>query len=375
MISLHPGTSKITEAAASGVGTGNAPVKIAGTGNAGAKNARPANDAGAASAKTWKQRLRSNRWRLVVLLLIVAYFIWLDQRVKVRPDHAFLILFIVVLVLRQAKAFLRDWSPFIGAWIVYDMMRGVADDLRARVWVEGLYNLEVKLFGWLSHGEAPPIYSITFQENHAGSFIKGLLDNVSSTCYAMHMGAPLILGWILWHTAHDRRLFYKFAVCFTVVNLLGFATFLSLPAAPPWYVAEYGFAQPPAEFKGHGAGSLINFDEKVGFPLFENLYRRMNPNRFAAFPSLHASYALLVFIFALRRYRWKALPAVLYPIGMSVGAVYLVHHYIVDLIAGYAYVAMALLLGEKVIYPRLFGRWEARRNAQWAARGASPEVR
>ena len=323
--------------------------------------------------KSWGDRVRQQRWRIVVLLLVVAYFVWLDQRVKVRPDHAFVILLIVVLVLGQAKAFLRDWSPFIGAWIIYDMMRGVADDLRSRVVVEELYRWEVKLFGWLTHGEAPPIYSLTFQAKHAGSWVVDFLDNLSSTCYAMHMGAPLIVGWVLWHTMNNRRLFYRFVICFTLINILGFSTYLAMPTAPPWYVAEYGFAQPPAEFKGHGAGSLINFDEKIGFPLFENLYRRMNPNRFAALPSLHAAYALFVCVFLIKRYRWKGLPAVLYPLGMSIGAVYLVHHYILDLLAGYLVVGIAIPVGEKLIYPRLFGKWEARERAkELAASGVSP---
>lgn len=322
-----------------------------------------------AGGGSWSARLQTQRWRLIVLGLVLAYFIWLDQHVKLRPDHAFLIFFIVMLVMRQARTFLRDWSPFVGAWIVYDMMRGIADDLRPRVAVEWLYNVEVRLFGWLTHGEAPPIYSLTFQQEHAGAWFIGLLDSVSSACYAMHMGAPIILAWVLWHTAQDRRLFYKFVVCFTMINIIGFSMFIAMPTAPPWYVAEYGFAQPPAEFKGHGAGSLINFDQKIGFPLFENLYRRMNPNRFAAFPSLHAAYSLFVCIFAMKHYRWKALPVALYPLGMSVGAVYLVHHYIIDVLAGYAVVGVALLLGLRGIYPRMFGRWEAR---QAAAGGSGP---
>ena len=312
----------------------------------------------------WRDLLLKNRYRVVVLLIIVTYFIWLDQRVKVRPDHAFLALFVVVLLLRQTKAFLRDWSPFIGAWVVYDLMRGVADDIRTRVCVEGLYQVEKKLFGWLTHGEAPAIYSLTWQANHEHSPLKRFLDNMSSTCYAMHMCAPLILGWIFWHTTHNRRLYYKFALCFTMLNILGFSTYLALPTAPPWYVAEYGYAQPPAEFKGHGAGSLINFDKEIGYPLFENLYGRMNPNRFAAFPSLHAAYSLFVCIFAIRRWGRRGWISVLYPLGMAIGAVYLVHHYIVDLLAGYIFVGAAIWLGERLIYPRLFGKWEARRAAE-----------
>lgn len=304
--------------------------------------------------------MQAQRWRILVLAVLVAYFIWLDQRVKLRPDHAFLIFLVVVLMLGRAKAFLRDWSPFIGAWVVYDMMRGIADDLRPRVVVEGLYRMEVRLFGWMTGGEAPPIYSLTFQARHAGSVIKKVLDNLSSTCYAMHMGAVIILAWVLWHTARDRRLFYHFAVCFTVLNILGFSTFLAMPTAPPWYVHEHGFAQPTADFKGAGAGSLINFDKEIGFPLFENIYRHMNPNHFAAFPSLHAAYATMFFIFLWRRFGKRALPALIYPIGVSVGAVYLVHHYVIDVLAGYVYCGAALLIGDRLIYPLLFRKWEAR---------------
>ncbi len=318
----------------------------------------------------WTERLRTQRWRIVVLLLLIAYFVWLDQRIKVRPDHAFLIFLIVVLLLRQAKAFLRDWSPFIGAWIIYDLMRGIADDLRSRVVVEELYRLEVKLFGWLTHGEAPAIYSLTFQANHAGSRWISFLDNLSSGCYAMHMGAPLLVAWVLWHTTNSRRMFYRFVLSFTLINIMGFSFYLGMPTAPPWYVAEYGFVQPPAEFKGHGAGSLINFDEKIGFPLFENVYRRMNPNRFAALPSLHAAYSLFVCIFLIRRYRWKGVPSVLYPLGMGIGAVYLVHHYIVDLLLGYLIVGIAIVVGDRLLYPRLFRRWEARQRARELAAAA-----
>ncbi len=298
----------------------------------------------------WR-RAGGQRWKVFVFLLLVAYFVWLDQHVKVRPDHAFLIFLIVVLVLREAKAFLRDWSPFIGAWIVYDMMRGIADDLRPRVCVEGLYRLEVSLFGWLTGGEAPPLYSIVFQEKYRDSFFKSFLDVFCSSCYAMHMGAVLMVAWVLWHLTRYRALFYRFAIAFTIMNLLGFSTFLAIPTAPPWYVAEYGFVQPPAEFKGHGAGSLVNFDERIGFPLFENLYKRMNPNRFAAFPSLHAGYALFVFVFLLKRFGKKALPAATYPLGVSIGAVYLVHHYVVDVVAGWIYAGLAIVATNRLVWP------------------------
>jgi formylglycine-generating enzyme required for sulfatase activity len=302
-------------------------------------------------------------WRLAVLLLIIAYFVQIHQVMRVRPDHAFLSLLVLALVLKNAKAFLRDWSPFIASWVAYDLMRGIADDLAPRVHISGPYQLELKMFGPLFGGQIPSFWFLDWQSRIDGTALKHVLDGLASTCYALHMAAPLLLAWVLWHTVKDRPMFYRFVIAFTVTTWAAYATYLLYPAAPPWYVRDYGFVQPDAAFRGAGAGTMAAFDKDLGFPLFESVYKHLNPNKFAAVPSLHAAFPTLILYFSLRRFGRKAWPVALFPAGVFFSAVYLNHHYIIDLLLAILYVAGAVWLQERVLFPLLVEKRNPLRRA------------
>ena len=72
------------------------------------------------------------------------------QLVAARPDQAFVVLLLIVIVFRggrEASTFLIDWSPFLIFVMLYDMMRGVAPMFYSRVHVAEPYDLEVLLLG------------------------------------------------------------------------------------------------------------------------------------------------------------------------------------------------------------------------------------
>ncbi|MBK8231378.1 MAG: phosphatase PAP2 family protein [Candidatus Eisenbacteria bacterium] len=301
------------------------------------------------------------RWRLLVLGLLVLYFIQIDNLMKVRPDHAFLSLLVVALVLGNARRFLLDWSPFIALWIAYDFMRGVVDDLAGKINIAAPYLLEQRLFAGLFGGQIPNFAWVELQQAHASAGWKKALDSFTSGLYAMHMAMPILLAWIFWNTLRDRRMFYRFMVSFSIVTWTSFATYFVYPAAPPWYVKDFGFVQPEPSFKGAGAGNLIAADRWIGIPLFESVYKHLNPNKFAAIPSLHSAFPLLILIFCLKRFGRRAWPVAIYPLGVWFSAVYLDHHYLIDIILAWVYVAVGTLLGERVIFPALFERGPMRR--------------
>lgn len=301
------------------------------------------------------------RWRLLVLGLLVLYFIQIDNLMKVRPDHAFLSLLVVALVLGNARRFLIDWSPFIALWIAYDFMRGVVDDLAGKINIAAPYLLEQRLFAWLFGGQIPNFAFVELQQANAQAAWKKALDSFTSGLYAMHMAMPILLAWIFWNTLRDRRMFYRFMVSFSIVTWTSFATYFVYPAAPPWYVKDFGFVQPEPSFKGAGAGNLVAADRWIGIPLFESVYKHLNPNKFAAIPSLHSAFPLLILIFCLKRFGRKAWPVAIYPLGVWFSAVYLDHHYLIDIILAWVYVAVGTLLGEMVIFPALFQRGPLRR--------------
>jgi inositol phosphorylceramide synthase catalytic subunit len=300
-------------------------------------------------------------WRLVVLGLLVLYFIQIDNLMKVRPDHAFLSLLIVALVLGNARRFLLDWSPFIALWVAYDFMRGIVDDLAGKIHILGPFRLEQALFSRIFGGQIPNFWWLQVQAAHAREGWKRVLDATTSGFYAMHMSAPILLGWVFWNTLRDRRIFYRFMLAFSLTTWTSFLTYMLFPSAPPWYVHDFGFIQPEPSFKGAGAGNLVSADRWIGIPLFESVYKHLNPNKFAAIPSLHSAFPLIILIFCLKRFGKRAWPVALYPLGIWFSALYLDHHYLIDITLAWCYVAVCVTVSERWLYPALFVRGPLRR--------------
>ena len=314
------------------------------------------------------QNLRSQQWKVYVFIGIIVYFILVNQVIRLRPDHAFLALMILVLLMGKdrAKRFLIDWLPFVIFWIGYDMMRGVADQVRGKISVFLPYILEYDIFGNFFGNTIPAWYFQTWQTLHDGSVIKAFFDVMGGLFYTLHFGLPLILGWLFWHTTDDRKMFYRFIWTMTILNFSALATFMLYPAAPPWYVMGYGFGQPPhTDFWGLGAGALINVDKMIRADLFLTLWGRFNPNHFAAVPSLHGAYPLAVAAFTYIKFRKKFWLMILYPIGVWFSAIYLNQHYIIDLLLGAGYLGIAYIISDRLLVPHVFSRfvdWAPMRN-------------
>lgn len=141
-------------------------------------------------------------------------------------------------------------------------------------------------------------------------------------------------------------MYLHFALVFLLVNLIGFAIYYIHPAAPPWYVAKYGFdfiQGTPGDVAGLG-----RFDQMTGIGIFDGLYAR-NSNVFAAIPSLHSSYMLIAFIYSLkaRCANWTRVLFAFITIGIWFTAVYSSHHYLIDVMLGIATAIVGTLLFEK----------------------------
>jgi hypothetical protein len=313
---------------------------------------------------TWTElrhhlRHPDHKWKIYVLLGVLAYFVAINQIIKVRPDHIFLalVLFSFVLGKQRARRFLVDWLPFVLFWIGYDMMRGIADSVRGTIHVVEPYRWELALFG--QFGEIPPFIMQQWREAIAWPWLRKFIDVLAANFYTAHFAVPLLLGWVFWHTTNDRPMFYKFVYTLTVLNVLALLTFMAYPAAPPWYVYHYGFAPPESDagFWAISAGNLVDVDHLLGFKFFATLWDSFNANHFAAVPSLHGAYPIVLSFFAFKKFRWNPWLLSLYPAAVWFAAVYLNHHYVIDLIIGGFYVIAAYFIATKLAYPALFARF------------------
>ncbi|MHA2275172.1 MAG: phosphatase PAP2 family protein [Candidatus Kariarchaeaceae archaeon] len=251
----------------------------------------------------------------------------------------FIVLGIIVAAITKQKSFFKDWVPFLILWFTYDLMRSIADDHK-HINVVPIYDLEHDLFGWMFGGEIPAFWAQNYQH--------WILSAVAAFYYTMHMVTPIIVGSVIYYKSDDREKFKEFSYAFLMTSYMALITFALYPVAPPWYIwnegAGYNFDQ-PTELVGipGSAAGLIEVDRLIGMPVFSKFYGRFNTNPYAALPSLHAAYAFISAFYTIEKYGWKRTWwIVIYPIGVMASAVYLNHHFVVDLILGIIYVVVSI---------------------------------
>jgi membrane-associated phospholipid phosphatase len=245
---------------------------------------------------------------------------------------------------KGTRRFITGFSIFIVYWILYDYMKAFPNYRFADVHIASIYHAEKNIFGIASQGSI--LTPNEWWQLHSNTF----LDVMCGFFYLCWIPLPLVFAVYLFYT--NRMQFLHFALIFLLVNLLGFVVYYVCPAAPPWYVQLHGFELQP-HTPGNTAG-LIKFDQFFQVTIFQNLYAK-GSNVFAAMPSLHSAYPLIVLVFALRTKSlfFKVLAAIVTP-GIWFAAVYTGHHYIVDVLAGILCAATGILLYERVLCRRYF---------------------
>jgi len=220
--------------------------------------------------------------------------------------------------------------PYLLYALVYDSMRWYADYIRSPiVHVHEPYDFDLHWFG--IHGLTPN----EWLQRHTSA----PLDLVCGLAYTpmFFIGESVLLS-IYFIAKGKMRRAERFTWIFVISNLIGFACYYIYPAAPPWYVSDHGFA---VDLSVHASpAGAIRFDHLIGIPLMQGFYGK-SADVFGAIPSLHVVYPFLALIYGwyLRRFR---LIAAAYFLLVCFAAVYLNHHYLLDLFLGLA-IALAVM--------------------------------
>jgi hypothetical protein len=263
---------------------------------------------------------------IVVSLVSFAYLLFSAFLVGFKIDQVVLVLIFNCAFYLSAvtRKFILGFSIFIVYWIIFDYMKAFPNYNYNAVHIEDIYNFEKHLFGihiqdkLYTPNEYLRMNGVTF------------LDILTGIFYLCWIPVPLAFAAYLFFTR--RRQFLLFSMTFVLVNFLGFIIYYSYPAAPPWYVQYHGFTFHPLT-AGNTAG-LIKFDTFFHTGIFKSIYAK-GSNVFAAMPSLHSSYPVIVLYYGLKN-RLGRLNIFFFivMIGIWFSAVYLSHHYIVDVLAG-----------------------------------------
>jgi hypothetical protein len=263
---------------------------------------------------------------LTVTLLSIAYLLLSSWVVGFKSDQVVLLVIFNICFYLSAisRKFIVGFSVFIVYWVLFDYMKAFPNYNVSTVHVADLYNFEKHLFGinYQGHLLTPNEY---WKLNATT-----VLDIIAGLFYICWIPVPL--GFAAYLFFKNRREFLSFAMTFLVVNLLGFVIYYSFPAAPPWYIQAHGFVFHPAT-PGNTAG-LIRFDNYFNVHIFQSIYQK-GSNVFAAMPSLHSAYPIIVVYYAFKnRIGFGKYILATVMVGIWLTAIYTSHHYILDVLVG-----------------------------------------
>lgn len=295
-------------------------------------------------------------FRYWIPALSVAYIGALHTLGGLGPEHFILVGLSLTLSLwnDSSRRLALVGLPYLLYALVYDSMRWYADYIRSPlIHVKEPYDFDLRFFS--IHGQTPN----EWWQKHT----HWALDLFCGLAYTpmFFIGESVLLS--IWFVAKGRvRRAERFTWIFVIANFIGFACYYVYPAAPPWYVAAHGFTV-DMSVRASPAGAL-RFDRLIGFPIMQGFYGK-SADVFGAIPSLHVVYPFLAMIYGwhLRRFRLVALP---YFFLVCFAAVYLDHHYLLDIFLG---LGVALLV--MAAFRLAFGAVEERRAT---AEGEEPAL-
>ena len=248
------------------------------------------------------------------------------------------------------RAVVHDWLPLFAVLFAYDLLRGLAPDIGARLAHLPTLRADIKdptftekahltepirgdelLFG----GHVPTVW---LQDHFYTAGHVHWWDALAVPVYFSHFFVSLGVAVLLW--ALSYRLFRRYVWTLVSLTVVTLATYALFPAAPPWmaglpandalpHVARVG-PDTLRELGGHTVNSAVERGAAYS-------------NRVAAMPSLHGAIPLMLLLFAwpLVRRRWRVLLSV-YVVAMLLTLVYAGEHYVTDIVVGYAYAAAAV---------------------------------
>jgi membrane-associated phospholipid phosphatase len=144
--------------------------------------------------------------------------------------------------------------------------------------------------------------------------------------------APLVIAliWLLGVSSECyQSTFKEYVRAFTFLNFSAIVVYLLVPVAPPWWVTLNGMAQPTAVLV-----SQANVASAMHGSLIQAMIRNAS-QWFAAVPSLHGAYPVLLLLLSRRKKSHLASAGLaFYGAAMWISTVVLNQHYVIDLVAG-----------------------------------------
>jgi membrane-associated phospholipid phosphatase len=302
-------------------------------------------------------------WRTASLLVGAAYLAALviaTVMTGLPLEHAqlffWILLGLAVVSLRAWRSWGRmlfEWLPLLALLVVYDYLRGAVSVPQAQAHVSA----QIGFDRWLGGGQVPTVWlqHHLYDPSHLRWYDVGIWCT-----YLSHFFTIWIVAAVLWKVAHGR--FGGYVSLVVLVTLMAFVTYWLYPAQPPWLAGELG--EMPSVDK-----IVPTVWDHLGVPVAADLFETGDGlvNLVAAMPSLHAAYPAMLFLFFWSDGRWCRIGFGLYTLAMGFALVYGGEHFVLDIVVGWLYAAIA--------FAAVAVAWPAWRRARARARVDEPGAR
>ena len=236
---------------------------------------------------------------------------------------------------------LRQLALFAGAYYAYRIVRGLVDGQAALAFENARTLVDVERTMGL------------FFEPGLQAWAQGEAWIVTGANW-MYVNSHFVVTttFLIWLYIARNHAYYYVRNMFMIAMGLALVGYLAYPTAPPRYMPEWGFTDTVATFVGDAAEQSANV-----------LY-----NPFAAVPSMHVAFALMIAIPAIKLVKTRALKVLwaLYPVLVTFVVVVTANHFWLDAALG-ALVAAISAAGASYALGRA-------RPAAWAWRTARREA-
>lgn len=251
---------------------------------------------------------------IIVFLVGMAFVRWLVSRMS---------------LIGQLRVVFRDWVPFLLIAFVYENLHDLSDRIGNHNIAPLMFRLDQFLFG---------VQLTVFAEK----FCSPLLTDIMALFYALWLALPLILMLVLSLT-HRRKEFQKISLAVAFTFVMGFILYVIFPCLPPrFYVTDYTVSL---------SGAFLHYH-------LQHMWDNLSGVKGAAFPSMHVALSSVALIYTYRFRRISSLLKVLWilfipiAVGLWLSTVYLRHHWMGDILAGWGVAATAAYLADRALAAR-----------------------
>lgn len=217
-----------------------------------------------------------------------------------------------LITIKESAKVLRDWLPLILMILVYENLKDKTALMEHKTIEWKLAKIDAAIFGGIQPTQWLEKYT------------HPLLVDIMAFNYALYFILPLSI-WFTLYLINNQKGFYEVSTAMISTLYIGYIGYVVFPAAPPRFTLSYK-APLPSIFLHDFLQS--NWDKAAAVML-------------GAFPSLHVGLSTLSIIFAYRYknelpkgmlFFWIVTPLT---IGLWFSTVYLRHHWVVDIFAGW----------------------------------------